>query len=117
MRSARILAFRSFARMFTGDVPRALLDARAALETAERAGDPTLVAVTIARVGQAETYAADLTPGLLERGVEIEDRLGLALEYYESPRVALARLQLRRGQIERAHSNLEELIAGAVTAR
>lgn len=114
VRSARILAYRSFSHMFAGDVPRALLDARAALETAERVGEPTLVAVAIARIGQAETYAAEATPGLLERGAEIEDRLGLALEYYESPRVALARLQMRLGQVERARSNLEELIARAV---
>ncbi len=113
VRSARILAYRSFAHMFAGDVPRALLDARAALDIAERVGDPTLIAVAIARIGQAETYAAQITPGLVERGAELEERLGLPLEYYESPRVALARLQMRLGQVERAREILEELSANA----
>ena len=49
-----------------------------------------------------------------ERGVEIEKSLGLALEYHESPRGALARLQMRRGEIERARASLEELNAEAV---
>jgi DNA-binding CsgD family transcriptional regulator len=115
VRSARILAYRSFAHMFAGDVPRALVDGRAALEIAERVDDSTLIAVAIARIGQAETYAADVTPGLLERGAEIEARLGLALEYYESPSVALARHEMRLGQIERAQSRLDALITAAAT--
>ena len=64
-------------------------------------------------VGHAETWAAEVTPGLLERGVEIEERLGLSLEYYESPRVALGRLLVRSGEIERARAILEELEAEA----
>jgi DNA-binding CsgD family transcriptional regulator len=114
VRTTRLLAYRSFAHILGGDVRRARLDARAALETAERVGDPALVAVAIARVGQAETYTAEITPGLLERGVEIEDRLGLSLEYYESPRVALARLQMRLGEADAARANLEELAARAM---
>ena len=114
VRSARLLAYRSFAYMFAGDVRRALLDARDALEKAERIADPTLVAAAIARVGQAETYAAEITPGLLERGAEIEDRLDLSLEYYESPGVALARLQMRLGGVEQARAILEKLDAKAV---
>ena len=30
---------------------------------------------------QAEAYAAELTPGLIERGVEIEEQQALQLEY------------------------------------
>ena len=113
-RTVRFLAYRSFTHMFAADVGRALLDARAALEQAEQIDHPYLVAVAIARVGQAETYAAELTPGLLARGAEIEDRLGLSLEYYESPGVALARLQMRLGQVEEARAVLERLDAKAV---
>ena len=105
-RSARILASRGFVHLLAADVPRPLADARAALEKAERAGDPALLAVAIARVGQAETWAAEITPGLLERGVEIEERLGLELEYHESPRVALARLLMRLGELDRAARDL-----------
>jgi ATP/maltotriose-dependent transcriptional regulator MalT len=113
-RAARILAYRSFIRLFRADVRGGLVDARAALERAERVGDPTLVAVAIARVGQAETWAAEMTPGLVERGAELEERLGLSLEYYESPRVALARILMGPGGSERARAILEELEAKAV---
>jgi DNA-binding CsgD family transcriptional regulator len=115
VRCARLLAYRSFAHMFAADVPRALADARAALLKAEQIGDPTLIAIAIARIAQAETYAADVTPGLLERGAEIEIANGLALEYYESPGVALARLQPRLGDVERARQVLEHLCSQALT--
>jgi hypothetical protein len=108
-RSARILARRSGFRLFEADVRGGLVDARAALEKAERTGDPRLLAAAIARLGQAETWAAEVTPGLLERGAEIEERLGLELEYMESPRVGLARLLFRRGELDRATTILHEL--------
>jgi len=114
-RSTRILAYRSFMRLFQADVREGLVDARAALERAERVGDPTLLAVAIARVGHAEVWAAEPpTPGLVERGAEIEARLGLSLEYYESPRVALARRVGAAGEIERAHAIFEELEQKAI---
>ncbi len=72
-----------------------------------------MLAVAIARVGQAETYAAEITPGLLERGVEIEERLGSSLEYYESPRVALTRFLMGVGELDQARAILEELEANA----
>ena len=115
VRSTRILAFRSFMRLFQADVREGLVDARAALERAEQVGDPTLLAVAIARVGHAEVWAAETpTPGLVERGAEIEARLGLSLEYYESPRVALARMLGGSGEIERAHAIFEELEQKAI---
>ena len=80
----------------------ALVDARAALEKAERAGDPPCSPWRSRRLGQAETWAAEITPGLLERGAEIEERLGLVLEYCESPRYPLRRLLMRLGEIDRA---------------
>ena len=115
VRSTRILAYRSFMRLFQADVREGLVDARAALERAEKIGDPTLLAVAIARVGHAEVWAAETpTPGLVERGAEIEVRLGLSLEYYESPRVALARMLGGAGEIERAHAIFEELEQEAI---
>ena len=115
-RSARILAFRGLVHLDEGNSRAALADARAALEKAERAGDPTLLAVAIAHAGRAEMWSAEITPGLLERGAEIEEQLGLALEYSNSPRYALARLLVRLDQIDRARSIFEELEAKA-TAR
>ena len=113
VRSARILAFRIWFNLVKADVAASLTDARVALEKAERAGDPVLLAAVIARVAQAEGWAAEVTPGLLERGVEIERRLGFALEFAESPRISLARLLMRRGEVDRASALLEELEASA----
>jgi DNA-binding CsgD family transcriptional regulator len=115
VRSTRILAYRSFMRLFQADVREGLVDARAALARAEQVGDPKLLAVAIARVGHAEVWAAETpTPGLVERGAEIEARLGLSLEYYESPRVALARMLGGAGEIERSHAIFEELEQEAI---
>ena len=114
VRSARILAYQSGVRLFEADVTGGLRDARAALEKAERTGDPKLVAEAIARVGHAETWLGEVTPGLLERGVEIEERLGLELEYMGSPRVSLARLLIRRGDLDRAGALLRQVETRAV---
>ena len=85
-----------------------------ALEKAERVGDAELIAGAIARVGQMEMWAAEITPGLLERGVEMEERLGLALDYQTSPSVSLARLMTRLGEIQRSRVMSEELERKAV---
>ena len=112
-RIARILAHRSAVHVLAGDLGAALADGRAALAAAERVGDPAMLAIAIARLGAAETYAADITPGLLERGVEIERRLGLVLEYPESARVALGRRMMRLDEVEQARVLFAELEAEA----
>src|SRR5262249_51336961 len=98
---------------YEANARQALVDARAALEKAERAGDPFLLAVTIARAGMAESYAGEVTPGLLERGVEIEERELLVLETDESPRYALARRLARVGEVDEARAILEDVEAKA----
>ena len=108
-RSVRILAYRSAMRLYQLDIGEGLVDARAALERAERVGDPRLLALAIARVGHAEGWAAELTPGLVERGAEIERGLGVSLEYLESPSVSLARALTGSGEVERQRAILEEL--------
>jgi len=113
VRSARILNSRAGLRLWDGDVPAGLADARAALESSERAGDPGLLATAIARVGTLEAYACDVTPGLLERGAEIETRHGLKLEYWACPRFELARLLMRRGDIGSSRELLEQLVTNA----
>jgi DNA-binding CsgD family transcriptional regulator len=110
----RLLCHRSFAHMFVGDPVAAHRDALSALDKAERLEDPALVAAAIARVGQAETYLGAANPGLLERGVEIEKNLDLTLEYSESPGVAMARLQMRLGDVDRARDLLLRLKEKAV---
>ena len=114
-RCTRILAYRSWAYMFEADIDAALRDARAALRAAERVGDPTLLTVAIAQVANVETRAADITPGLLERGLEIEDRLAIRLEYNQSPRVAFARRLIGTAELDRARAILEQLEGEAAT--
>ena len=109
MRRTRILAWRSHVRLLLNEMTGGLEDARAALQEAERVGDPVLIAVAIARVGQAETWAAEITPGLLERGAEIEERLGLSLEFVDSPLLWLIRLRMRQGEIAWPRTALEEI--------
>ena len=116
-RSARILAFRSGALLRTGaGVRAALSDARESLERAERAGEPWLVAAAISRLGIAEAWTGESTPGLLERGVEIERRAGLEPAYYDSPRYALSRQLARAGDTDGARALLEQL-EGEAAAR
>ena len=112
-RSARILALRSLFRLLAVDVRGALTDAHAALERAERVGDPGLLAAAIARVGHAESWGAEITPGLLERGAALEDSFGLELEFNESPGVWLGRQLMRRGEIDRPRAIFEALEAKA----
>ena len=111
LRCARLLAYQSFAYMFAGDVAQARSRARAALAKAEGVGDAESVALAIARIGQADMFAADASVGILERGAEIELRRALSLGYYESPRVALARLLMRIGQVEPARGSWRTSIA------
>lgn len=108
-RCARILSFRTWANILAGDVDTALADAHAALERAERVGDPALVAAVIGRTAQPEWWSAKITPGLLERGVEIEDRLGLVPDYRTSPRVYLPRLYMRQGELARPRAMFHQL--------
>jgi DNA-binding CsgD family transcriptional regulator len=90
-RAAEILVYLSWVRLLEGRVRDALAHARAALEHAEHASDDELLARALARVAMAETWTLEITPGLLERGVAIERRLGRRLEFHESPSVTHAR--------------------------
>jgi DNA-binding CsgD family transcriptional regulator len=112
-RASRILAVRAGHQLIAADGRAALADARAALARAEAAGDPALVAQVTAYVGQAESYCVEITPGLLERGIEIEEQLGLELEWNLSPRYVLGRRLARTGDTDRARAVLEQFAAQA----
>ena len=109
-RAARILSLRSGALLRTGEAAHAVLsDAREAFRRAERAGDSALVVTTIARLGIAEAWAGEATSGLLERGVEIERRLGLQHTYFDSARYSLSRQLVQTGNTTGARAVLDEL--------
>jgi tetratricopeptide (TPR) repeat protein len=108
-RAAEILTFESWMLLLQGQVTDALALARDALNHAEAAGDDELLARAIARVAMAETWTLQITSGLLERGVEIEQRLPHTLEFHESPRITLARRLMCLADFDAARP----LLAGA----
>ncbi len=112
-RSAKIIAFLSWMRLREGDVPGALAHARVQLEKAERAGDLELLARAIARAATMETFACSITPGLIERGVEIERRLGRSLEFHESPTTAYVRRLICLSELDGARALLHDAEARA----
>jgi DNA-binding CsgD family transcriptional regulator len=105
-RCARILAFLSWMRVLVGDIPGALEDARSGLERAERLGHPDPLVRAIARIAALQTWTLDFTPGLLERGVALEEELDRPLEYWESPTMALGRHLVLLGELDRARAVL-----------
>ena len=113
-RAAEILVFLSWIRLLEGRVRDALAHARDALEHAEQVGDPELLSRAIARVAMAETWTLEVTPGLLERGVRLEEELKRPLEFHESPRVTLARRLMCRSEFDRARPILERAAAEAL---
>ena len=104
-----ILSYRGAVYCSAGNVAAGLVDARTALDRAERLDDPILLARTITLASIAEWSAWTITPGLLERGVEIERSLGIALDWSESPRWQWAFQLMHNGQIEQSRSVLAEL--------
>ena len=102
-------AQRSALHFWGADIPSQLADARRALQLADQVGEARLVAISIGRVALAESYAAQITPGLLERGVDLEVRHGLALEYDESPRYFMARMLMRLGRLDESRTVLRDL--------
>jgi len=112
-RCAVIHGFQAVNRWILEDVPTALVEARAGLVRAERVGDPRTTAIALARLGLMETWAMEMTPGLLERGVEIEAQLPDPLLFSESPVYFLAVRLIEIGDLDRARPMFERFDAGA----
>ena len=83
--AAHILALIAVTCWMLGETAKGLAAARDGLERAERVGDPPLVAMALANVGCLETWLLDVTPGLLERGADIEQGLDDLLTFHDSP--------------------------------
>jgi DNA-binding CsgD family transcriptional regulator len=107
-RAVPILVHYAGFHIWAADIRAGLVTARSALARAERSGDPQMLAAAISRLGVVESYACDITSGLLERGVEIEQGLAFELYYGQSPSHSLARLLMRMGEIEQARDMFEE---------
>jgi DNA-binding CsgD family transcriptional regulator/DNA polymerase III delta prime subunit len=121
--TARILATRATTRTHC-DLRGALADGRAALEKAERLpqtpfparprridrfNPEALLTAAVARLAYVETCTLAVTPGLLERGLALEPRLGLAshVTYWDSPSAMLAHRLMLRDELDRARALME----------
>jgi ATP/maltotriose-dependent transcriptional regulator MalT len=113
VRAAQILGLLSINRWQSGELARGLHDARAGLRRAERAGDPRMLAAAMSYVGFLETWVLEITPGLLERGVDLERGLSEPLTFHDSPTFALAVRCLQHDRLDVARALLEELGATA----
>jgi DNA-binding CsgD family transcriptional regulator len=112
-RCAYIHGFQAVNRWILEDVATGLVEARAGLSCADRVGDFRTTAVALARVGLIETWAMEMTPGLLERGLEIEAHLPDPLLFSESPAYFLAVRLMEIGELHRARTMFERYDAGA----
>jgi DNA-binding CsgD family transcriptional regulator len=113
-RSARIMGHLALNSVLRGDVRAGLVHARAALEKAERVGDPILLTSAIAGVTALENYALEITPGLLERGVAIEEGLEQALPSLDSPTLWFGSRLLFGDEPERASEVFERAATKAL---
>jgi DNA-binding CsgD family transcriptional regulator len=107
--AARILGYLAINRWLSSETIEGLADARAGLTRAERVGDPRLVAAAIACVSLLETFLLEATPGLLERGVELERGLGRPLRFQESPTFVWVIRLIHVDEIDEARRVLDEL--------
>jgi DNA-binding NarL/FixJ family response regulator len=112
-RCAQIHGLQAFDRASAGDLRAGLAAARLGLQRAERSGDTRSVAVALGRVGVMETWALEITPGLLERGVELERSLSEQLLPVESPTVFRAVSFAEIGELDRSREMYEALLAAA----
>ena len=94
--AARVLGF---AYPSAGEVAQARIPRSSCVDESRGRRRPESVALGIARIGQADMLATDPSVGILN-GARYRARTLLSLGYYKSPRVALARLLMRIGQVE-----------------
>jgi DNA-binding CsgD family transcriptional regulator len=112
MREAQIHRFLGEAWLVRGNLNRALEHGHLAVSRAEEAGDSALLAGAIAFASHFETLAARVTPGLLERGVELE-RSGADSGHYYRPSVVLGLRHLYADRLDEARSLLESALRAA----
>jgi DNA-binding CsgD family transcriptional regulator len=106
-----ILGLLALARWVQGDAAGALRDARAAVVQAEQLHNPRTAVIAGARLGLIESWAGEITPGALERAVEMEAVLDAPLDPLDSPAIALARRLYDSDELNAARALLERLDA------
>jgi DNA-binding CsgD family transcriptional regulator len=110
---ARIRRELTTAAALTGDLRAALAHARAGVASAEATTDRRLLVASLAYLGLIETFDGVMTPGLLERAIDLEEDAGY-LSAYESPSVVLAYRRVYEGRdFATARALLERACAAA----
>jgi DNA-binding CsgD family transcriptional regulator len=108
-RIARIECYIAEILIAQGRSEQALERARAALGSAERSGDGSVLAGALATVAWFETVAAvEPTPGLLERAISLEDAY-LQAEAWDStsPSFALSMRLMLSGRLDEARARMQ----------
>ncbi|HEY7421699.1 MAG TPA: AAA family ATPase [Gaiellaceae bacterium] len=116
-RVAKIECYLGEILLVQGASERALEHARAALEPAERAGDPNILATALATVAWFETMTAvEPTPGLLERAVVLEEAAVQDGVYdSSSPSFALGMRLMCAGRLDEARARMRMRLERAVS--
>jgi DNA-binding CsgD family transcriptional regulator len=113
VRVAELLGFLAINRWLAGQVVQGVEDGREGLRRAERVGDPRLLVTAIARAGWVEIWGLGRTPGMLERGMELEGRLGAPTRFQDSPRFTFACQCWQADRLDLAAEILEDFAASA----
>ncbi len=98
--------------MLSGDVSAAIEHARVAAGLAEDAGDSSILVECLGTLCHYETYTGAITPGLLERAVELECRQPRPSNNY-SPREILGLRLMYSDRLDEARELLEASYATA----
>jgi tetratricopeptide (TPR) repeat protein len=92
--------------MILGDCPLALEHARIAARLAEECADETLLIQSLGVVGHFETYTGEITPGLLEHAVALEESAASASAHYSPAQIYALRL-MYADRLDEARDRLE----------
>ena len=116
-RVAKIECYIGELLLIQGASELALEHARAAVVSAEQAGDPTILAIALSTVVWFETLTAvELTPGLLERAVALEDAgLQAGVSDTSSPSFALSMRLMFAGRLDEARARMDVSLGRAVS--
>jgi len=108
-RIAKIECYVAELLIVQGESDEALEHARAALEPAERAGDPAILATALATVAWFETASAvEPTPGLLERAVVLEEaQVQDGVYDGSSPSFAMGMRLMFAGRLDEARARMQ----------
>jgi DNA-binding CsgD family transcriptional regulator len=98
--------------MLSGDVSGALDHAREAVALAERAGDAAILVESLGTLCHYETFTGRITPGLLERAVELEQTVVRPSNNY-SPREILGLRLMYADRLDAARGLLEASLVAA----